>query len=96
MAEILSVAIFEPLEGQEDAALVTLRELIAALAAKRYSSDTLQRNAKEPRHYLLLRTWLSEDARRSAHEDPEIQKFWARLGHEIRIITIYEVLEDVA
>ena len=96
MAEILSVAIFEPLEGQENAALVTLRELMAALAAKHYSRDTLQRNAKAPRHYLLLRTWLSEDARRSAHEDPEIQKFWARLGHEIRIIAIYEVLEDVA
>lgn len=96
MAEILSVAIFEPLEGQEDAALDTLRELMAALAAKRYSRDTLHCNAKEPRHYLLLRTWLSEDARRSAHEDPEIQKFWARLGHEIRIITVYEVLEDVA
>jgi len=95
MAEILSVAIFEPLEGQEAAALSTLRELMAALAAKHYSRDTLHRSAKEPRHYLLLRTWLSEDARRSAHEDPEIQKFWARLGNEIRIVTIYEVLEAV-
>jgi len=96
MAEILSVAIFEPLEGQEPAAVATLRELMAALAAKRYSRDTLHRNAKDPRHYVLLRTWLSEEARRFAHEDPEIQKFWARLGHEIRIVTIYEVLEDVA
>jgi quinol monooxygenase YgiN len=95
MAEILSVAIFEPLEGQEADALSTLRELMAALAVKHYSRDTLHRSAKEPRHYLLLRTWRSEDARRSAHEDPEIQKFWARLGNEIRIVTIYEVLEDV-
>lgn len=96
MAEIFSIAIFEPMEGQEAAALSTLRELMAALAAKNYSRDTLHRNGKEPQHYLLLRTWLSENARRSAHEDPEIQKFWARLGHEIKIITIYEVLEDVA
>jgi len=95
MAEILSVAIFEPMQGQEPAALVTLRELMAALAAKGYSRDTLHRSAKDPRHYILLRTWLSEDARRSAHEDPEIQKFWARLGNEIRIVTIYEVLESV-
>jgi hypothetical protein len=95
MAEILSVAIFEPLEGQESAAVATLHELMAALAAKRYSHDTLHRNAKDPRHYILLRTWLSEDSRRSAHEDPEIQRFWARLGNEIRIITIYEVLENV-
>ena len=95
MAEIFSIAIFEMLDGQEAAALATLQELMAALAAKHYSRDSLHRNAKEPRHYILTRHWLSEETRRAAHEDPEIQKFWARLGHEIRIVTIYEVLEEV-
>ena len=95
MAEIFSIAVFETLEGQEAAALATLHELMTALASKHYSRDSLHRNAKEPRHYVLTRTWISEDARRAAHEDPEIQKFWARLGHEIRIVTIYEVLEKV-
>ena len=95
MAEIFSIAIFETLEGQESAALATLHELMAALVAKHYSRDSLHRNAKQPRHYILTRHWLSEDARRAAHEDPEIQKFWARLGHEISIVSIYEVLEEV-
>ena len=95
MAEIFSIAVFETLEGQEAAALGTLRELMSTLEAKQYSRDTLHRNTKEPRHYVLLRTWCSPEARRSAHEDPEIQKFWARLGNEIRIVTIYEVLETV-
>ncbi len=95
MAEIFSIAIFETLEDQEAEALVTMRELLSALAAKQYSRDSLHHNGKEPRHYVLLRHWRSEEARRTAHEDPEVQKFWARLGHLIRIISIYETLEDV-
>jgi quinol monooxygenase YgiN len=95
MAEIFSIAIFETLEDQEAEALATMRELLSALAAKQYSRDSLHRNGKEPRHYVLLRHWRSEEARRNAHEDPEVQKFWARLGHLIRIVTIYETLEEV-
>lgn len=90
----ISIAIFEILEDQEEEALSALRELLQVLAAKQYSRDSLHRNAKEPRHYVLLRYWRSEEARRSAHEDPEVQKFWARLGHLIRIVSIYETLDE--
>ena len=95
MAEVFSIAIFEILDNQEVEALSVLRELQRALAAKQYSRDSLHRNAKEPRHYVLLRHWRSEEARRSAHEDPDVQKFWARLGHLIRIVSVYETLEEV-
>jgi quinol monooxygenase YgiN len=96
MAEIFSIAIFETLEDQETEALATLRDLLAALAAKQYSRDSLHRNAIPPRHYVLLRHWRSEEARRSALEDPDLQKFWARLGNLIRIVSIYETLENVS
>jgi hypothetical protein len=42
-----------------------------------------------------LRHWTSEDARRNAQEDPEAQRCWARLAHEIKIVKIYETLEEV-
>ena len=95
MAEIFSIAIFETLDGQEDEALATLRELLAALAAKGYSRDSIHRNATPPWHYVLLRHWRSEGDRRAALEDPELQKFWARLGNLISIVTVYETLESV-
>ena len=95
MAEIFSIAIFETLDGREDEALATLRELLAALAAKGYSRDSVHRNATPPRHYVLLRHWRSEGDRRAALEDPELQKFWARLGNLISIVTVYETLESV-
>jgi quinol monooxygenase YgiN len=92
--EILSVAIFEPLQGHEDASLITMRALIAALSAGDYSRDVLYRDAKSRNQYILLRHWKSEEARRAALEDPEVLRCWAKLSHEIRTLKIYEVLED--
>jgi hypothetical protein len=91
--EILSVAIYEPQAGMETASLATIRELIAILAAKGYSRDLLYREGEA--HYVLLRYWKSEESRRSAQEDPEVQRCWARLGNEIRIVKVYETLESV-
>ena len=96
MAEIFSIAIFEMLDGQEAEALATLRELLAALAAKQYSRDSIHRQATPPQHYVLLRHWRSEEERRAALEDPELQKIWARLGNQISIVSVYETLEPVA
>jgi quinol monooxygenase YgiN len=96
MGEIFSIAIFEPLDGQETEALATLRELLAALAAKQYSRDSIHRQASSPHHYVLLRHWRSEGDRRAALEDPELQKIWARLGNQISIVSVYETLEAVA
>ncbi len=91
--EILAIAIYEPLPDLESAALKTMRELIAALKAKGYSRDLLYKNAES--QYVLLRYWQSEEARKSAQEDPEVQRFWARLGNEIRILKIFETLASL-
>ncbi len=58
--EILSIAIFQPLEGQEQASLDTMRALIAALSAGGYSRDLFYRDAKSRTEYILLRYWKSE------------------------------------
>jgi hypothetical protein len=92
--EILSVAIFQPLPGHEEASLNTMRALIAALSAGGYSRDLLYRDAKSRDEYILLRYWKSEEARRGALEDPEVLRCWAKLAQEIRTVRIYEKLEE--
>jgi hypothetical protein len=91
--EILSVAIYEPLPDMEAASLATIRELIAILSSKGYSRDHLYHDNEA--QYVLLRYWTSEEARRSAQEDPEVLRCWARLGNEIRIVKVYETLDSV-
>jgi quinol monooxygenase YgiN len=92
--EILSIAIFQPLPGHEEASLATMQALIAALSAGGYSRDLLYRDAKSHDELVLLRYWKSEEARRAALEDPEVLRCWAKLSHEIRTLKIYETLED--
>jgi len=91
--EILAVAIWQPFPDMEAASLSTIRELIAILSAKGYSRDFLYRDKEA--HYVLLRYWKSEESRRSAQEDPEVQRCWARLGNEIQIVKVYETLTEV-
>ena len=91
--EILSVAIYEALPEMEAASLATIRELIGILSGKGYSRDLLYHSGQS--EYVLLRYWKSEDARRTAQEDPEVQRCWAKLGNEIQILKVYEKLEDV-
>lgn len=93
--EVPSLAIFEPLPGNEEAALATVRALINALSKNGYSRDVLYRDAKSKREFILLRYWKSEEARRAAMEDPEVLRCWAELSHEIRTIKVYEGLEGV-
>jgi|SRR4051794_5521648 hypothetical protein len=92
--EILSIAIFEPLEGLEAASIATFRELLAALTAGGYSRDTLHKDANS-HTYVLIRHWKSEEARRAALEDPVVLRCWAKLSHEIRTVKVYETLEEV-
>jgi hypothetical protein len=91
---ILSVAIWEPAPGMEAASLATLRELSSILLAKGYGQDQLYRDRES--HYVLLRYWTSEDARRSAQEDPDMLRCWSRLGNEIQIVKVYETLSEVS
>jgi hypothetical protein len=91
--EILSVAIWDPVLGMEEASLATLRELSSIVESKGYGRDLLYRDRES--HYVLLRYWKSEEARQSALEDPELQRRWARLGNEIQIVKVYETLTEV-
>ena len=91
--EILSVAVFVPLEEQEQQALATVRELSGVLSDYGYSRDILYRGPEG--EYVLVRYWKSDESRRAALEDPEAQRRWARLAHEIRILKVYESLEEV-
>jgi hypothetical protein len=92
--EILSVAIWEPLPDMEIVALETFRELTSIVAAKGYGRDMLYRDRES--HYVFLRYWKSEESRRSAQEDPDMLRCWARLGNEIQIVKVYETLTEVS
>jgi hypothetical protein len=91
--EILSVAIWEPLHDHETSSLETFRELMSIVARKGYGRDMLYRDREH--HYVFLRYWKSEDARRSALEDPDMLRCWAKLGNEIQIVKVYETLTEV-
>ena len=91
--EILSVAVWKPIPGQEAASLNTFNELSSILTSKGYGRDRLYRDRES--HYLLVRYWQSEDTRRAALEDPDMLRCWARLGNEIEIVKVYETLSEV-
>ena len=91
--EILSVALWEPNPQMEAAALQTFRELTTIVATKGYGRDFLYRDRDH--HYVFLRYWKSEEARRAAQEDPDMLRCWAKLGNEIQIAKVYETLAEV-
>ena len=91
--EYLSIAIWEPLPDMEAAALETMRELENIVSRKQYGRDLLYRGNDS--QYVLLRYWNSEQARSTAQEDPELLRCWARLGNEIKILKVYEKLEEI-
>jgi hypothetical protein len=91
--EYLSVAIWEPLPNMEAASLATIRELNAIVSSKGYGRDLLYRSGDS--HYVLLRYWNSEQARRTALEDADLLRCWSRLGNEIQILKVYEKLEEI-
>ena len=91
--EILSVAIWEPVPGYESTVLETFHELTSIVARKGYGRDFLYRDRDQ--HYVFLRYWKSEEARRTAQEDPDMLRCWAKLGNEIQIVKVYETLSQV-
>ena len=91
--EILSVAIWEPVPEYESSVLETFHELTSIVARKGYARDLLYRDRDH--HYVFLRYWKSEDARRQAQEDPDLLRCWAKLGNEIQIVKVYETLNEV-
>ena len=91
--EILSVALWEPNPQMEATALQTFQELTSIVSAKGYGRDFLYRDREH--HYVFLRYWKSEEARRTAQEDPDMLRCWAKLGNEIQIVKVYETLTGV-
>ena len=87
------MAIWKALPGMDAASLATIRELNAIVSSKGYGRDLLYRSGDS--HYMLLRYWNSEQARRTALEDPDLLRCWARLGNEIEILKVYERLEEI-
>jgi len=63
------------------------------VSRKQYGRDLLYRSSDA--HYILLRYWNSEQARSTAQEDPEVLRCWARLGNEIKIVKVYEKLQEI-
>jgi len=92
--EILSVAVWTPTPEKEAASLATIREITAIVTAKGYGRDLLYRDREG--HYVFLRYWKSDDARRTAQEDPDMLRCWAKLGNEIQIVKVYETLAEVS
>lgn len=91
--QFLSVAIWDPLPGAEAASLATIQQISEIIARKNYGRDLLYRSGCS---YVLLRYWNSDDARATAHEDPEMLRCWARLGNEIQIVKVFEKLEPAS
>lgn len=87
------MAIWEPVPGMEAASVATIRELSSIVKAKGYGRDLLYHDPHS--RYVFLRYWKSEDARRTAQEDPDMLRCWARLGNEINIVKVYETLSEV-
>jgi hypothetical protein len=90
---LVSVAVLEPYEGQEEQVLAVIQDLYALMEAKAYSRNVLLRSRNEPVYYINIRYWASEQARLEAHEDPEVHRCWARLGQLCNIPRAHEMMD---
>jgi quinol monooxygenase YgiN len=93
--EILAIAVIRPFEGQEEELLHVLRDLHRLLKSKNYSLDVLYRDAKDPGRFFNFRYWLSDETRRAAFEDADVQRFWQKLGTLCEAEKVYEQLIEV-
>ena len=88
----MSAAVYGPLPGREQNSIETMGLLLKDLSTAGFSRDFPYKDTSQ---YVLLRYWKPEEARRAAYEDPEVQRCWAKLGNEIRILEVFEILEKV-
>lgn len=91
--KVLSLAILEPHQGQEEATLELLREFYTFMRDKGYSNDLLFRDAKNAGKFVHLRVWKSNELREQAQEDPSVHHFWMRFPDVCEITTAYQNLE---
>lgn len=76
----LAIAVFKVKKGKEEECLSVCRRFYGYLRQKGYSRDVIYRDSAEPDIYFDIRMWTSKEAANSAHQDPEVHNFWARLG----------------
>lgn len=93
--EIMAMAIFVAREGKEQELLAVVRQFYGMLQRKNYSRDLLYRDAKNPRRFIHLRYWKSEEARDSAHEDPEVHRFWQQMGLLCDMESVTQGMEEL-
>jgi quinol monooxygenase YgiN len=92
---IRSMAILKPHPGNEAELFAFLREFYTMMFSKQYSRDVLLRDLKQPGVFVHIRIWLSEEARDSAMQDPDVHRYWMKLPELGTITTIYEELEPI-
>ena len=93
--EILAMAIFVAKEGKQEELLSVVREFYSMLQRRGYSRDVLYRDAKNPRRFIHLRYWKSEQTRADAHEDPEVHRFWQQMGLLCDMESVTEGMEEL-
>lgn len=91
--EILAMAIIKVHDGKEQDFLEVVRDFYSLLSTMNYSRDVLYKANGD--HYVNMRYWASEEARDSAHEDPNVHRFWRRLAEICEIEHVYERLDQV-
>ena len=92
---IRSMAIMKPHPGMQSEFFAFLREFYTMMYTKQYSRDLLFRDLKQQDVFVHIRIWLSEDARSSAMQDPDVHHYWMKLPELGSITTIYEELETI-
>ena len=90
---LVSIAVLEPLDGQEQAVLEVIRDLYTLMDQKGYSENQLLRSRGEPIYLINIRYWSSEQARREAQEDPEILRLLERMGRVCSIPRVHEMMD---
>ena len=93
--EIMAMAIFVAKEGKQDELLAVVRKFYSMLKSKGYSRDDLYRDAKNPRRFIHLRYWKSEETRADAHEDPEVHRFWQQMGLLCDMESVTERMDEL-
>ena len=93
--EIFAIAVVRPEAGHEEEVMRVLRDLYAVMTQKNYSRNVLYRDAKDPSRLVNLRHWTSEDARTRAQEDPDVHRYWSRLGQVAKVEQVVERLDEV-
>jgi hypothetical protein len=93
--QIRSMAILKPLPGKESELLAFLREFYSMMYGKQYSRDMLFHDKKQPGVFVHIRIWLSDEARNTAVQDPDVHRYWMKLPELGTITTIYEELEPI-